>query len=520
MGVWSRLFKRGGPSTRDSDENLIVISDVHLGEDIVIEGPEHLGDYIRALNRELAGFVAAHRQQPVDGRRWHLLINGDMFDFVKVSLRPEPEEARSPVRGRRVDDRSARAIPNTPENVVWKLERIIEIHRPLYKELAAFLLDGHRITIIEGNHDAEFYFPEVREALRGNLVRLAEQQHRRERRSDDFDTVAVARRLGFREWFEASPGRYHIEHGHQYDEYSSFEYQLAPHDAEGALTLATPLSHRAAPYFQQYSAEFTAVGLGKTNLRFWVRWALGLGPRVLWSLLKSYWVMVFELIGRAGPKRRDERALLRDQHNERLRAMTEESAYGYATLDQLDKLKATPAEYSRIKMYHGSYFDRFLVAFLIAAGMIPAFFFPWYWAVVWGAGVLFSGSFLLWIASRVGRMDIAGALKRAAAHIAELTGARYVIFGHSHQAELSNLRDSHGVGQYGESSFYINSGSWITREILLGREGKGMSYVEITGRGAVLRRWLGRDQEPVLIAASDPGALDAPKPESADGATE
>ena len=30
-------------------------------------------------------------------------------------------------------------------------------------------------------------------------------------------------------------------------------------------------------------------------------------------------------------------------------------------LDQLDKLKATPAEYSRIKMYHGGYFDRFLV---------------------------------------------------------------------------------------------------------------------------------------------------------------
>jgi UDP-2,3-diacylglucosamine pyrophosphatase LpxH len=511
MGVWSRLFKRRVVETARGDENLLVISDVHLGEDIVFEGPDHLGDYIRALNRELAGFVAHHRRNPVDGRRWHLLINGDMFDFVKVSLRPEPEESPEPLSRRKVDEKSLRSVPNTSENVVWKLERIIEIHRPLFKELAAFLLDGHRITIIEGNHDAEFYFPEVREALRQNLVRLAEQQHRRERRSDDFDAVQVAGRLAFREWFEANPGRYHIEHGHQYDEYSSFEYQLAPWDAEGAPTLATPLSHRAAPYFQQYSAEFTAVGLDKTNLRFWVRWAMSLGARGFWNLFKSYWAMVFALMGKAGPKRQNERSVLRDHHMKRLRAMTEESPYGYATLEQLDTFKATPAEYSRLKMYHGGYFDRFLVAFLMLVAMIPAFFMPWYWVLLWGVGVLFAGSFVLWVASRVGRMDTVGALKEAAAHIAELTGARYVIFGHSHQAELTNLRDSHGIGQYGESSFYINTGSWITREILLGQSGRGMSYVEITTRGAVLRRWLGQEQEPVLIAASDPSALDAPE---------
>ena len=31
---------------------------------------------------------------------------------------------------------------------------VLEIHRPLFKEMARFLLNGHRITILEGNHDA------------------------------------------------------------------------------------------------------------------------------------------------------------------------------------------------------------------------------------------------------------------------------------------------------------------------------------------------------------------------------
>jgi UDP-2,3-diacylglucosamine pyrophosphatase LpxH len=498
MGVWSRWFKRGvTPASGDGEENLIVISDVHLGEDIVIEGPDHLSDYIRALNRELAAFVSHYRRHQVDGRRWHLLINGDMFDFVKVSVRPEPG-------GDSVDRvGAAESVPNTAENVVWKLERIIEVHRPLFKELASFLLDGHRITIVEGNHDAEFYFPEVQEALRQNLARLAGQQHRRERRDGEFDADAVAAGLAFREWFEANPGRFHIEHGHQYDEFCSFEYQLAPYDAEGAPVLATPLSHKAAPYFRHHSADLTAVGLEDTGLCFWVRWAVSQGPRVLWALTRAYWRMVFELVGKVGPQRRMEREGLRSKHLARLRAMSEHAPYGYKTLEQLDRLKATPAEYSRLKMYHGSYVDRFLVGTLVLLAAVPSLFFSWSTAMLWVSADVLAGAGALWLLSRLGRMDVAGSLHKAAGEIASLTGARYVIFGHSHRPELTPLP----VGRYGESSFYVNTGSWITREVLLGRAGRGMSYAEITADGASLCRWLGEDQEPVVLAASDAGAM-------------
>ncbi|MEZ4270634.1 MAG: hypothetical protein R3C68_04130 [Myxococcota bacterium] len=100
------------------------------------------------------------------------------------------------------DEQRAR-LPNTPENVVWKLGQILEIHRPLFKELAGFILQGHRITIVEGNHDAEFYFDEVQTSLRQFIVTEAEKICRRQRSMELFDAESLGKRLIFRAWFQA-----------------------------------------------------------------------------------------------------------------------------------------------------------------------------------------------------------------------------------------------------------------------------------------------------------------------------
>lgn len=504
MGWWSRLVGREEPPNRLGDENLLVISDVHLGEDILIDGPEHLSDYIRALNRGLAEFVAAHRAVVVDGRPWHLVINGDLFDFVKVSLRPEPQEAYE--RWGRLDLRGldTKVIPNTAQAVVWKLERIVEVHRPLFKELALFLLDGNRITILEGNHDAEFYFPEVRQTLRDTLARIAEQQHAREKRDTPFDAASLAERVQFRIWFEALSGRYHIEHGHQYDEYCSFEYQLAPYDKEGADTLATPFSHRPMPYFAELLGDFSTHGMEDRGA-FWriIRHVLLLGPRVIWGATKAYFVTSFEMVRRSGKRRRAEVLDLQARHTRRLEGMAGEAPYGYRTLERLDRLRATPAEFSLVKMVRVSYLDRFLLGAATALAMLPAFFLSFMDAAAYLVLVLGLGSVGQWILARTRVTDLPETLRRAAAGIAEVTGVRYVVLGHSHHPELVNLRERYGVGRFGENAFYLNTGSWVTREILLGEKGKGMTYVEITSRGAALKRWVGEESQPALLASTD-----------------
>ncbi len=510
MPFWSRA--RAEDTAGGESYNLLVISDVHLGEDVLIDGPERMSEYIRALNRELAQFIASHRQERVDGRPWHLLVNGDMFDFVKVSLRPEPTDAYAAwARGEREQAAAAGGIPNTAANVTWKLKRILEIHRPLFKELAAFVLEGNRLTLIEGNHDAEFYFDEVRASLGEELLRLARRLHAEGKRRDKLDETAFAERVQFRSWFDASPGRFHIEHGNQYDEMCSFEWRLAPYDREGAQTLAVPLSHRAMPYFVELLGDFSTHGFEDKSFGYWLRYVFALGPRLVWALFKTYWLVVWELLLRAGKKRRAELEALRAQHGARLRGLSEEAPYGQRILAALDRLKALPAEYSLLKMLHAAYVDRFAVLVFGGLALLPVFFLSAGAALWWSLGVALLVAVAWWVSAKAGHVDLPATLRRAAARIAELTGARYVVFGHSHHPELVDLRAAFGVGRFGEQAFYLNTGSWVTREILLGAQGRGMTYVEITGDAAYLKRWRGSGQTPVVLSCTRPGG-DAKEP--------
>ncbi|MBC7793063.1 MAG: metallophosphoesterase, partial [Clostridia bacterium] len=203
---------------------VLVISDIHLGEDLYAAGEPGLEQYVRALNRELADFIAGNRK--VSGLT-HLVINGDMFDFVKL--------ARMPLNGRKRRRKQRPPQPMTAEvsataispleaegsEIVARLQHIVEVHAPLFEELALFILAGHRVTIIEGNHDAECYLREVRSALRASVMRFAHawQDSRSEARCD---ASVFAEGLTFRTWFEADVAdglSFHIEHGHQYDEF-------------------------------------------------------------------------------------------------------------------------------------------------------------------------------------------------------------------------------------------------------------------------------------------------------------
>lgn len=508
MAFWRRFFKdeRTVAAQAEREENILVISDIHLGEDILAQGPEHLGEYIRALNHHLVEFVAGHRENPVEGRRWHLVINGDMFDFVKVSVQPDSEE-RNFERWTREFGRelSVTALPNTPENVVWKLEQILDIHKPLFRELARFVVAGHRISIIDGNHDAEFYFDNVQHTLRETLVELARKIHS-EVRTEVFDADAVRNRIAFHDWFIAKSGRYHIEHGHQYDEYSSFEYNLAPLDRHEARTLATPFTHRLMPYFAEMLGDFSTHGIHGWGIRDYLRFVFRLGPKMLWKMLRLYLTVIVELVGQSGRRRQHELRNLELEHRARLKTMSEQTPYGFETLEKLDKLKSSPAEFSVWKMMQGFFLDRFVVGALMGLGAVSSVVIGMLGAFKVGLGLAMAllgvGAAALVLLGRARHTDIAAVLRRAAGAIAEHTGARYVVFGHSHHPELVDLQANFGVGSFGERAYYINSGSWVTREILRGESGQGMTYVELTSAGAALKRWQGKGRSPVLLDAS------------------
>lgn len=460
---------------------VLVISDIHLGEILLNETAPGLADYVHALNRELTDFIAAHRQRTPPEGSWHLVINGDMFDFIKLSSRkpkeapPEPRDHKEEIRGR--------------------LARIIKAHEPLFREMAVFLLDGNRITIIEGNHDAECYLKEVRADLRAAVVRLA-HTHQESLQQPPISPDVMHERFGFRTWFEAGhvgDRPFHIEHGHQYDEFCSFEYNLAPYDDASRREVAMPLSHRAIPYFAELLHSYAARPVEDFDGRSALRFMAALGPRELWVLFKVYCVAVLELLKRAGKKRRHALTPLAEEHLQELRALAVSSHYDVDTLTRMDAMKAMPAEYSVIKMVRVFWFDVLLatgvaitstLTAMLVGGSLGLFFA----VVVFGACIA-----LVRRGNRDRRLDIAGVLWRAGARLAEVTRARHVVFGHSHRAELRRV---------GEDAFYLNSGSWVTREVLRGEHGSGMTFVEISAEAAELKRWTGRSAVTRLLAST------------------
>ena len=86
-----------------SRHNLLVLSDVHLGSDLV----QHCrpGAPLRSAassrrDRDLAALLDWYRARPVEGRPWRLVIAGDLVDFVGMSVSGDSGENGSDPSGR------------------------------------------------------------------------------------------------------------------------------------------------------------------------------------------------------------------------------------------------------------------------------------------------------------------------------------------------------------------------------------------------------------------------------------
>ncbi|MEZ4468037.1 MAG: hypothetical protein R3F43_27290 [bacterium] len=124
---------------------------------------------------------------------WRLVLGGDLFDFLQVTNR---------ARRRRRGGRRCR-LGTREEESAWKLARLMERHRSVFVFLAGFIGAGHRVEVVQGNHDEELFWPRVRDAPRagagGSVLR---RRGRRRRRSEAF-----ASRIHFNAWFyTTSPG--------------------------------------------------------------------------------------------------------------------------------------------------------------------------------------------------------------------------------------------------------------------------------------------------------------------------
>ncbi len=126
---------------------ILVVSDFHLGK-----GPYNEDGSLNFLedffyDDKFAEFLEYYDKK-YPSAEIELVFNGDIFDLLQVDYREE-----YPAR-------------ITEENALYRFNKIIEGHSVFFDALKMFLSKpGRKLVYVQGNHDAGFLFPRVRDRL-------------------------------------------------------------------------------------------------------------------------------------------------------------------------------------------------------------------------------------------------------------------------------------------------------------------------------------------------------------------
>jgi len=460
--MWRHVRKDGRP------HNLIAISDLHLGCDLKAGvKPQRSSSF----DSQLAEFLDFHATNLRDGKPWRLLLNGDIVDFVAITVTPGPEATFEV-------SEEEREFGLAPEEAkcVWKLRKTFERHPLVFDALARFLRKGNSLHIVRGNHDAEFHWPAVQAALKAHLAERAGLEGAARRRFE--------RRIEFHPWFYLEPGFFYAEHGNAHDHYS---LQTDFFDATGVQTkreIDLPLSSKVLRYFANKYTEQTDLDECDTwGVVEYIDWVLKAGNPL--RVAADYFVMVFRvtypiLVQWLKVWRRFARAAdqaiekVDDGQAAHVRKLLGRVSDDEGAVEKLLAIVSKPAEQSLFDSMQLFYLDRMLLALVCLFGS---------WAAIASAhgavakigaavcgGIVFAA--LNALLGRHRRTDAHPMLQQAALRIVQLLDVRYVVMGHSHRA----VDEQVGRGRY------LNLGSWLNAR-------EGFPHVMVADGVAELRYW-------------------------------
>lgn len=254
-----------------------IISDLHLTDP---EPPRHKTKSRHPLwkkfktkefyiDESLVQFID-HIQAKAAGHKVELILNGDIFDFDSVmSLPANPIYKINWLETRR-------GLFPKQEKSLFKIKTILDEHQKFVAALRQFILNGHKVVIIPGNHDVELHFPNVQKEVR-NFLDLPEDKQEG---------------LVFTGWFYISNQDTLIEHGHQQDPYCVCENPLNPFLLDyNELSVRLPFGNVACRYMMN--------GLGLFNphveknyimsvsgyIRFFFKYLITTQPLIMWTWL-------------------------------------------------------------------------------------------------------------------------------------------------------------------------------------------------------------------------------------------
>ncbi len=425
--------------------NLLVLSDVHLGSELVFhvrpDAPRRTGSSERR-DRDLIALLDWYRTNRAGQRPWRLLIGGDLIDFTGMSVSSPGADIVTELTAEEV----AHGLGGAVDHALAKLHMVLAHHAEVVLALATFVAAGNQLVIVPGNHDADWHWAELQSEFRERLAALGA-----------FSTDQVR----FAPWFYYEEGLIYLEHGHQYDAYCSHDHVLYPVSPRDPQRTTSSLSDVLVRYVVRPTRGMTEGGHDRMSALDYLRFALSLGVsgtarlahrfsranRALFELWREH---VSEAAKRA-----------RHEHERRMRALSEASRISFERLLELAGLQRPPLTRSFSAIAGGMMLDQIAIALassLAFALVFAGFDSP---ALALTASLLVFALLLLarrtWFARQT--VEPSAGLRESSAHVSRLFPAPFVVMGHTHLPEVEAA---------GPESTYVNLGAWAEEETIDG----------------------------------------------------
>jgi len=436
------------------DESLLILSDVHLGNDL----NDLTTDGVRRSERvdaDLASLLAHYRRTPPCGRCWRLIIAGDFIDFIGMAILPRDGDLDTEPSA----EEREHGLGNAVDHGRVKLRAVAARHRVVFQAIAEFVADGHALTIVHGNHDVEFHWDGVKQELKALLVQMALEA----RGGDGTFASDFASRIEFAPWFYYVGGVAYVEHGHQYDTLCSTEHVMAPLSPLDPRRIARSFSDIFLRWVVRPTRGMPEYGHERMGAVDYVMLGVRLGLGGLVTLATRFVLAIRELLRLRRAYLSDAAKALREEHERRMAALAVATRIGVEKLRALAALQVPPVTRSLQKILASLLLDRLMLAVLatmaLAALVVVGAHHAWPWPAMAAVALAWLfGQRRLTVRRRAWfgeKLDNDETLVERAGHLARLFPAAFVVMGHTHTP---------AVVPVAEGATYVNVGSWHEAE--------------------------------------------------------
>lgn len=417
----------------------LILSDMHLSDAEPLDPRRPL--WKRFKRRDLfadASFsrLLQHARALSDGAPMELILNGDIFDFDSVMVRPDDGRFDAGWLERR------RGLNPEQPRSAYKMGVILGDHPGFIEALRAWVLDGHTLAFVIGNHDLELHWPAVQQVILDAL----------ELPADRLDAVR------FCEWFLLSGEDTLVTHGNQFDRYCVCQDPVHPIiSVNGRARVRLPFGNLAGKFMLNGMGLFNPhvessfIKSAREYLVFFYRYLIQIQPFLLvtwfWTACVTLVVVLTEGL----------RPALRDPltMEDRVEHIARKARVKPRVVRTLAAVDVHPAVFNPWMIARELWLDRALLFLVVSWGSFQIFStlvvfanvsFWWFVATF----VVLVLPFLFY-ASRV-RSDVDQTERAIAERLSTLsavTGVDRVIMGHTHIE-----RHTRGPVEY------INTGNW------------------------------------------------------------